>query len=56
MILSAHCIITNELGAINMIQEFKDHKIAAVFGRQLPTKNSTSHDVRDLLTVFGESV
>ena len=53
MILSAHCLLYDELCAINMIKEFNNHKIGAVFGRQLPTKNSTSHDVRDLLTVFG---
>ena len=53
MILSAHCILANELGASDMIKEFKNKNIGAVYGRQLPTSNSTPHDVRDLLTVFG---
>ena len=53
MILSAHCILFNEVAASTMIKEFKDKNIGAVFGRQLPTNKSSPHDVRDLLTVFG---
>lgn len=53
LILSAHCIFSNEEGATKMLEEFNDNKVGAVFGRQLPTKRSSPHDTRDLLTVFG---
>ena len=44
MILSAHCILFNEVAASTMIKEFKDKNIGAVFGRQLPTNKSSPHD------------
>lgn len=51
--LSAHCIPTNELWLENLVRNFSDPKVAAVYGRQEPMSFTPDSDKRDLLTVFG---
>ena len=53
LILSAHCILYDEDAVENLLKNALMPQVAGVFGRQIPTKNSTPIDVRDLLTVFG---
>lgn len=53
LILSAHCILYNEDAVENLLKNALMPEVAGVFGRQIPTKNSTPIDIRDLLTVFG---
>ena len=53
LILSAHCILYGNDAVENLIKNAMMPNVAGVFGRQIPTKNSTAIDVRDLLTVFG---
>ena len=53
LILSAHCILYSEDAVENLIKNAMMPQVAGVFGRQIPTKNSTPIDVRDLLTIFG---
>ena len=51
--LSAHCIPTNENWLSNLIKPFKNKKVAAVYGKQLPMYNTESQNYRDLKIVFG---
>jgi CMP-N-acetylneuraminic acid synthetase/GT2 family glycosyltransferase len=52
-ILSGHCIPVNQHWLHNMLRNFNDPKIAAVYGRQEPLPYSSDTDKRDLWTVFG---
>jgi glycosyltransferase involved in cell wall biosynthesis len=51
--MSGHCIPTNELWLENLLKNFDDPKVAAVYGRQEPMSFTPDTDKRDLLTVFG---
>ena len=51
--LSAHCIPENIYWLKNLIRNFKDKKVAAVYGRQLPMFNTKLQDYRDLKYMFG---
>ena len=51
--LSAHCIPTDEMWLENLISPLDDHKIAGVYGRQLPMNFTSALDKRDLAIVFG---
>lgn len=53
LILSAHCELVTAESVSNMIEIRHAYKAAGVFGRQIPTINSTPVDTRDLVTVFG---
>jgi len=53
IILSAHCIPTDNYWLENLIKPLKDLSIAGSYGRQEPTKYSSDIDKRDLLLVFG---
>ena len=53
VILSAHCILYNSTALETLLHTMVTLKPAGVFGRQIPTDDSTPVDVRDLLTVFG---
>lgn len=52
-ILSAHCVPANERWLINLKKNFGNHKIAGVYGRQLPLPDSTPMDKRDLWNIYG---
>ncbi len=52
--ISAHCIPKNKNWLTNLLSNFKDNKVAGVYGRQLPVSFTDDIDKRDLLTVFGE--
>ena len=52
-ILSAHCIIYNSNWLNHLLINFKDKKVAGVYGRQLPLPFSKKNDVRDMLITFG---
>ncbi len=52
-ILSGHCIPTDEFWLQNLIEPLKDSSIGGSYGRQIPTKDSSAIDKRDLLLVFG---
>lgn len=51
--LSAHCIPEKETWLKNLIDSFKNKKIAAVYGKQSPIKFSDAEDIRDLYITFG---
>ena len=51
--LSAHCIPTDEMWLKNLMSPLNDHKIAGVYGRQLPMNFTSALDKRDLAIVFG---
>ena len=52
--ISSHCIPKDKNWLRNLYKNFNiSKKIAGVYGRQLPMKNSSSHDKRDLAVVFG---
>lgn len=53
VVLSAHCIPTNNNWLSNLIKDLKDKKIAGVYGRQEPMQYTSDIDKRDLLTIFG---
>ena len=38
---------------MKLVQNFKDEKVAGVYGRQLPLAYSSDFDKRDLYTFFG---
>lgn len=52
-IISGHCLPISREWLCELGREFTDDSIAGVFGRQIPTEESTDNDVRDLWTVFG---
>ena len=53
LLLSAHCVLYNAFAIEKLMQCIDLFSAAGVFGRQIPTNNSTNIDARDLLTVFG---
>jgi len=54
LFISAHCILASKYCAQTLLRNFCGRpEVAGVFGRQLPTFNSTALDTRDLVTVFG---
>lgn len=53
VILSAHCIPTNQNWLENIIKPLAEENIAGVYGRQQPLPYSSDLDKRDLITIFG---
>ena len=53
VILSGHCIPTNENWLASLIAGLSDPTIAGVYGRQEPLSTSSPADKRDLLITFG---
>lgn len=51
--LSAHSIPENNNWLLKLVQNFKDKRVAGVYGRQLPLAYSSDFDKRDLYTFFG---
>ena len=51
--LSAHCIPKNNEWLKKLLNNFKDEKVAGVYGRQIPMEFSKDSDKRDLFLVFG---
>jgi glycosyltransferase involved in cell wall biosynthesis len=52
-VISSHCIPADENWLNQLVSGFVlDADIAGVYGRQLPTAQSTANDFRDLFTVF----
>ncbi len=51
--LSSHCIPRDNDWLNNLIMNFKNDRIAGVYGRQIPTAFSKPSDVRDLYITFG---
>ena len=55
VILSAHCLPINSNWLNDLLEEINsDHKLAGVYGKQVPMDFSSDEDKRDLLIVFGE--
>lgn len=53
VILSAHCIPTNNKWLHNLTKNLKRKDVAGVYGRQQPLSFSSDYDKRDLLNYFG---
>lgn len=53
VILSGHCVPTNEFWLENLISNLADENVAGVYGRQEPLSFSADADKRDLAIVFG---
>lgn len=51
--LSAHCVPENKNWLKNLLVNFRNKKIAAVYGKQSPIKFSSAQDIRDLYITFG---
>lgn len=51
--ISGHCIPTHNKWLSNFVANFKDSKIAGVYGRQQPLSFTPDADKRDLSIVFG---
>ena len=51
--LSAHCVPEKDTWLTNLIGNFKNKKVAAVYGKQSPIKFSKAEDIRDLYITFG---
>ena len=51
--LSGHCIPANDQWLSNLIEKLDEPDIAGVYGRQLPTPQTSAIDARDLYLVFG---
>lgn len=51
--LSAHCLPAREDWLEQFLANFKDSKVAGVYGRQIPMKFTSPSDKRDLLVTFG---
>jgi rhamnosyltransferase len=51
--LSGHCIPVDKNWLSNLLNEFKDNKVAGVYGRQVPMSFSSPQTKRDLLITFG---
>ena len=53
VLVSSHCIPADKYWLEKLVQPFSyDSQIVASYGRQIPSKDSTALDYRDLLTVF----
>jgi rhamnosyltransferase len=53
VIISGHCIPTNELWLSNLVSNLADETVAGVYGRQEPLSFTSALDKRDLLITFG---
>ena len=53
LILSAHCEIVTRDSVKNMAEVLNKRDAVGVYGRQIPTLNSSPLDTRDLVTAFG---
>lgn len=53
LILSAHCELITKNSVQNMIEVLTKHNAVGIYGRQVPTINSSPLDTRDLVTAFG---
>ncbi len=51
--LSSHCVPRGSEWLDTLVANFRDEKVAGVYGRQLPVAFSTPHDIRDLFITFG---
>ena len=51
--ISAHCIPEKNTWLGSLISNFKNPKVAAVYGKQSPIKYSDAEDIRDLYITFG---
>ena len=51
--LSAHCIPEKDTWLGSLLSNFKNSKVAAVYGKQSPIKYSDAEDIRDLYITFG---
>lgn len=51
--LSGHCIPVDKQWLGNLVRNFTDSQVAAVYGRQEPMSFSSDSDKRDLLNIFG---
>jgi glycosyltransferase involved in cell wall biosynthesis len=51
--LSAHCIPINEKWLGHLLDNFRDDRIAGVYGRQEPMAFTNDVDKRDLINIFG---
>ena len=51
--LSAHCVPENNNWLKNLLRNFKNKSVAAVYGKQSPIKFSSAQDIRDLYITFG---
>tara|TARA_B100000315_G_scaffold112200_1_gene102850 strand:- start:70 stop:1398 length:1329 start_codon:yes stop_codon:yes gene_type:complete len=52
--ISGHCIPKNKLWLSNLIKNFKNKKVAGVYGKQEPLDMSNPSDARDLIYLFGK--
>ena len=50
---SAHCVPENKNWLKNLLVNFRNKKVAAVYGKQSPIKFSSAQDIRDLYITFG---
>ena len=53
LLLSAHCVLYDNFAIEKLMKSLDVPSAVGVFGRQIPTSNSSDIDIRDLLTVFG---
>ena len=53
VMISGHCIPSDKKWLGRLIKNFKDEKVAGVYGRQLPMNFSSAQTKRDLLITFG---
>ena len=51
--LSSHCLPENKDWLKNLLRNFKNKKVAGVYGKQSPLRFSTPKDIRDLYITFG---
>lgn len=52
--ISGHCIPKDKSWLINLVKNFKNKKVAGVYGKQEPLDISDPNDVRDLIYLFGK--
>ena len=52
--ISGHCIPKNKLWLSNLVKNFKNKKVAGVYGKQEPLDMSDPDNVRDLIYLFGK--
>ena len=52
--ISGHCIPKDKFWIKNLVKNFKNKKVAGVYGKQEPLDFSKPDDVRDLIYLFGK--
>lgn len=52
-IVSAHCVPVNDRWLARLVANFRDARVAGVYGRQEPLPDSSDFDKRDLWITFG---